>query len=158
MFAVLKQQIKKIQFLMFMNFKLLFSIVLFLVCVNNLFAQRREFAKKNGVVITVQEEPRIGECVVQNGKKLYQHRITVYARNNNNFEVTFDKSLAARVPADAKLPSNKGGCWDKQDRGTWRDLSKLAIGTEVTLITKIVLSENPNTAGRITCDIPNLKK
>lgn len=141
-----------------MNLKFLFSVVLFLVCVNNIFAQRREFAKKDGVVVTVQEEPRIGECVVQNGKKLYQHRITVYARNNNNFEVTFQRPLAARVPADAKLPNNRGECWNKQDRGTWRDISKLEIGSEVTLITKIVLSENANTAGRITCNIPDLKK
>ncbi|TAE75946.1 MAG: hypothetical protein EAZ85_01340 [Bacteroidetes bacterium] len=141
-----------------MNYKFFFLVLFSLICVNNIFAQRKVFTKKNGITIMVQEEPRIGECQLQNGKKMYQHRITVYAVNENAFEVTFNKPLAARVPEDAKLPSNRDGCWDKLDRGKWRDLTKLDSRAEATLITKIVLSENINTAGRITCEIPDLKK
>jgi Na+-transporting NADH:ubiquinone oxidoreductase subunit NqrC len=120
-------------------------------------AQRKVLTKQKGINIQYQEEVRIAQCETEYKKKIYKHRITVYLVNENTKEVVFDKPLTAKAPADFKFTGKKGSCWNQEDRGTWKDIYKVAGSSETTILVKEVLSDNPNTAGKPTCLIPAFK-
>ena len=120
-------------------------------------AQRKVLTKQKGINIQYQEEVRIAQCETEDKKKIYKHRITVYLVNENTKEVVFDKPLTAKAPADFKFTGKKGTCWNQEDRGTWKDIYKVASSSETTILVKEVLSDNPNTAGKPTCVIPSFK-
>ncbi len=120
-------------------------------------AQRKVLTKQKGINIQYQEEVRIAQCETEDKKKIYKHRIAVYLINETTKEIVFDKPLTAKPPADFKFTGKKGSCWNQEDRGTWKDIYKVASGSETTILVKEVLSDNPNTAGKPTCVIPSFK-